>query len=454
MTINQCDHFLPDSELMKISKRERFLPKSARKMIWIGLGLSLILYRGPKILEIYRSPTGIGDHRYVPDCFQDYASARNILEGRPAYTDHNEVVREYIDHDIGFIKYFSVNAHPPSSIPLFLPLAYFGFHFAYMTWGILSTSSLLISLLIVRHELGARSWPGDWISVGCFLLVIYPFQDQIKMGQTTALILLLLTGAWAFLRSGRPLFAGILIGIATCIKLYPGVLLIHLALTHRWRSLAASIITIVLIFAMTATFLGVETFIDYFGRIVPLVHRYRVLWPNASLVGFWSKLFDSGPEFRRGFSLIEPIFQSSNIAIAAESITAAIVLLALFWTSWRVRGIREGFDMSFATTIVACLLLGPLTWSHSLLLLLLAIPIFWSYSISKSIRIALVAIAFILAIDPRFLWSFVLSDDLIATPRQSLTVFSLQFYALALLFAIGIGITFSQRNDENRILPV
>ena len=99
--------------------------------------------------------------------------------------------------------------------------------------------------------------------------------------------------------------------------------------------------------------------------------------------------------------------------------------------------------MGYASTVVAALLIGPLTWSHSLLLLLLASPIFWAASRQITTRVALVIIAAILSINPRFYWTDALkSGEMnVAKPALILGAISVQFYALALLFIIGIVLT-------------
>lgn len=83
-------------------------------------------------------------------------------------------------------------------------------------------------------ERTGRWWPlalaGIWTAV-CFLL---PVSDGIKYGQVDiflmALCLLDLTG-----RTGR-LPRGLLIGVATAIKLTPGIFIVHLLVTRQWRA--------------------------------------------------------------------------------------------------------------------------------------------------------------------------------------------------------------------------
>jgi len=262
--------------------------------------------------------------------------------------------------------------------------------------GAVSVVALVAALAIIRNNLNLLAGPWGWLRLACYLLASYPLYEQSRMGQSTALLLLLLTGSWAWLRSGRPVLSGVLLGVATCIKLFPGLLLLYLAVTRRWRALAAAIATIALVVASTSSLFGVEVYRDYFERVLPTVQQFRALWQNLSLVGFWSKLFNPAPEFLRTYSLTEPLMRSPLLAAALSAATVALVVAALVWASWRGRDDQKGQDLGYASTVVASLLIGPLTWGHSLLLLPLPFSIFWASARGRATRVALVTIALIL----------------------------------------------------------
>src|SRR5437867_1516102 len=132
---------------------------AVRRMLWIGLAIWLAWFRLPMLLQTYRYPTGV-NRNFICDFFQDYASARNVLEGRPAYTDQNAVARKYVGRQV-YLQTFQVNAHPPSSIPIFLPLALVGFPAAFAAWVFLSAAAVLAALSIVRRGLARHA--GWWI---------------------------------------------------------------------------------------------------------------------------------------------------------------------------------------------------------------------------------------------------------------------------------------------------
>src|SRR5262249_41704014 len=104
--------------------------------------------------------------------------------------------------------------------------------------------------------------------------------------------LLLLTGVWAAERSGRDALAGTLLGLAVAIKLFPCFLFLHLVLARRWKVIWSGLVSLLAVVGLTAAVLGPSSYTDYFREVLPRVAAFRANWDNASLAGFWIKLFD------------------------------------------------------------------------------------------------------------------------------------------------------------------
>ena len=92
-------------------------------------------------------PAGADFHAdyFIPDFFQDYASARNVLGGLRPYERHERTLQLYVENggviDPGTIK-FKVNAHPPSSILFFLPFGLLPYGLSYLAWNLISAACL------------------------------------------------------------------------------------------------------------------------------------------------------------------------------------------------------------------------------------------------------------------------------------------------------------------------
>jgi hypothetical protein len=96
------------------------------------------------------------------------------------------------------------------------------------------------------------------------------------------------------------------------------------------------------------------------------------------------------------------------------------------------------WDLVYALCVEGCLLVSPVTWDHTLLLLVLPLAIAWPrIKESRPARIAAVFFVMVIAFEPTLLWRIFLGPgwpSAVAGPKDSLLVLSLPFYALSGLF--------------------
>jgi len=94
---------------------------SARKWIWALLAVYVLIAQGPTFLRNIPGRWDGGN-----DFFQDWTSARNVLEGRPAYLPLSEAAALHgpkLGGRPAVIPRLPWNAHPPTSVLATLPLA-------------------------------------------------------------------------------------------------------------------------------------------------------------------------------------------------------------------------------------------------------------------------------------------------------------------------------------------
>jgi hypothetical protein len=265
-------------------------------------------------------------------------------------------------------------------------------------------------------------------------------RQQLLQGQLNLVLLVLIVGVWWADRSGRPVWAGIFLGAATAIKLFPGFLFLYFVLQRRWRAVAAGAASIVVLTMWTVAVLGIESYREYIVDVIPTLGSWRSSWPNVSLLGFWSKLLD--PNSNVGTTI--PLVRSPLLARAGTWISCALAVAAVVVVVRRARS-RSERDHAFATCITAMLLVTPIVWDHYFLLLLLPIALLWtSLPSSGPARWDFRLILFILWMPPSLWWKILLGADRItwthstALPWQTLTALSFQTYALLGLFALGL----------------
>jgi hypothetical protein len=403
-----------------------------RRWIWLTVAFWVLLLRGPAFLEKVRATSDI-----IPDFFQEYASARNWFEGLPIYADHHQTVPRYLHVSLDDNhSHVFVNAHPPCSVMFALPFAKLDFTDAFLAWNLLSLSALAASLWIVLRQLRIPFQLWSAAPLLALLLLCHPLWEQIRLGQLTLLLLLLVTGSWAAERSTRPLLAGALLGAASAIKLFPAFLLVYFALRGRWRVVAAGLVIGAALTALSAIVLGFDAYRSYFLTVLPEIQWFRVGWNNDSLWGFWSRLFDPAPEHERDRSLTEPLFYSPALAKVLSLLSSAVIT-AFLAAAVRRDATGRRCDLTFALAVTAMLLISPICWDHYLLLLLVPLAVVWvGLPASRLVRaVFLVIVAAFWAGSP-LVWTAFELNGRTATPVDSVGVLSYQFYALVAFFAL------------------
>ncbi len=257
------------------------------------------------------------------------------------------------------------NYHPPFDVLTVMPLAGLPFKTAFLTWSALSLVCFGLIIAITLLELGiSLAWP--WlVLLGGLALCWYPFQFQMMMGQWSFLIGACILGCWVLLRHDRDVSAGVLLGIASLIKLFPGLLILFLVLRRRWKALAAVAVTTLLGMAVTVAIVGSRDTVDFVVSVAPGNVAEHATFPlNASLTGLFSRLLTDGPWVR-------------PLAVAPELARWLVILASLGLVGALARHILarpvrpDHDDTTFALACVAMLLISPLTWVHMSMVLML-----------------------------------------------------------------------------------
>jgi hypothetical protein len=373
---------------------------------------------------------------FVTDFFQDWASARNYLDGLPIYTRHRVTIPRYVGTVDPICFSNEINAHPPTSVLLMLPVARLDYRPALLAWNLASLAMLAACLWIVAHELGVAFSP--WmIAPGLALaLLCRPLLQQLIHGQLNLALLLLVTAAWAADRRGRPAWAGALVGAAAAIKLFPGFLFLYFAMRGRWSAVLAGALALVLLTGITVAVLGPGVYWAYVHDVLPQLEKFRTSWFNASLVGFWTKLLDPATHEER----VEPLCRSATGARAGILLSGLALITCLAWAVRRAKS-RTQLDHAYGAAVTGMLLLSPITWDYAFLLLLFPVVLLWrDPPRSESAKLLLVT-----ALAALWFWQKPLCRALIpggdlhgvAFPMHTFTVLSYQCYALIIVFALG-----------------
>jgi hypothetical protein len=401
---------------------------------FLGPGLTLIVAStlAPLYLTAFWPPAS-----RVVDYFQEWASARNYREGLPLYTPHSVTIPRYlgpgISTDEGLM--IEVNAHPPTSVLLALPFSLLGYPDSVLAWNLASLAMLGASLYLLWRGLKI---PFTWwwlFPLTTSLILCTPLFLQFSLGQLTLLILLLLTGTWTADRSARPLLAGALLGTATAIKLFPGFMFLYFLTRKEWKVLIAGALAIIVLTGMTASLFGWEAYRAYFLDVLPKVASFRPSRPNASLMGFWAKLFEAPPRYLS----VQPLCLSAEMMWLGIVASCAPIIIAMAFIARRAQTQFEQ-DHAYGISLTAMLLVAPITWDHYLLLLALPVAATWlSLPPTRAARILFALILTAFWFPALLMYELTIPGGLsagVARPIHTVTILAYQCYALVALFAM------------------
>jgi hypothetical protein len=406
-------------------------PECAAMALWSSLALLGWLWLGPIWLSAMRPARD-----RINDFYQDWGSARNYLVGLPVYTHHAISVPQHLGLPSNPVPSIEYNAHPPTSVLLTLPFAQLDYPDAVLAWNVVSLVALLASMIIVAGELALP--PRLLPPTLALMAFCHPVYGNIYQGQLTLPLVLLVTVVWALDRNHRPGAAGLLIGAAAAIKLFPAYLIVYYLARGQRRPVWAAALSFLALTILTALIFGIGTYNDYIIIVLPNQAKFRSFAYNLSIAGFWHKLFDpvseTGP--------VEPLLFCPAMARWGTLLLDLAVTLIVAVSAYRAQKPAQR-GLAFAATVIAMLLVSPVTWDFSLPLLLVPIVLLARRARQSQPAWIIAALWLILAVDwiPQnllteyfqaghsfrvFPWTFMLGAP------------SLKFYALAGTFLLGL----------------
>jgi alpha-1,2-mannosyltransferase len=235
--------------------------------------------------------------------------------------------------------------YPPIAAVLMAPLA-IG---PYVMWQLVWTAALVWAQQSVLWRCGVpRGWKLGLVGVAV-VLAVEPIRTTLGYGQVNTLLMAFVVADLLPDVEGRRrrLPQGVLTGLATAIKLTPGLFIVFFFLIDRKRAALTAVISFAAFTAMGAIFLFSETLRFWTGLSGGDTRTASPLYAgNQSLLGVFYRLGDS----------------SRTITVLGLAIGGIVALLgALVAAQWW----REG-EKVFAVALVGLCtnLASPLSWTH------------------------------------------------------------------------------------------
>ncbi|MFI5927285.1 glycosyltransferase 87 family protein [Micromonospora sp. NPDC051543] len=210
--------------------------------------------------------------------------------------------------------------------------------------AVVLTTRWLVMPVIVRHGL-----PRTFTLTAAVLLVLAAeiTRETITLGQINMLLVVLILADLLFAVPQARRWAGVGIGLATALKLFPGIFIVYLLATRRWRAAAVASVT-----AAAATLLA------------------AAVAPGDSWRFWTQELWDTDRVGRTDYVGNQSVFGLLSRFTAPEKpdrlLWLVIVAAVAGYGLWRAaRAARAGDPLTGLTlTGLVGALISPITWTH------------------------------------------------------------------------------------------
>lgn len=328
---------------MTVTAPGRAAPAAARRRPGVTLaGVAVLLLSAAPLVRHYLVEYPAETWQVDLEVYRE--GAVSVLLGRPVY--------EWLTGSPQWLPF----TYPPFAALLGLPLAVLPFEVAGWVWTAFQLWLLWVSVGVAFGPFLARFGDRAPLARGAVAGVLVwalPVAEGVRFGQVNAVIVALclvdvgrrVPGAWP---------RGVLVGIATAVKLTPGVFWVHWAVARRWRPLAVSVATTasvtglaLLVLPAPSAVFWTDALLDP-GRLGPNAGT-----SNQSLRGVLLRLWPGGAGPEGPGAGFTPVWLALVLVVAVVG----------FGVSRRLE--RRGERVAVVAVVgMLAVLLSPVSWVH------------------------------------------------------------------------------------------
>lgn len=394
----------------------------------------------------------IGGAFRPPDFAQDVAAARILaVNGDPYARNFAAVHAEVLG--IPSSEGYPYLPHPPLVVVLSWPFASVAFRMAALCWFASSVACVFVLALILSGLARSQTTfnlPPLPDSFLCFaaLLVWPPMLYNLEKGQFSILIAMLVALGWVWLSRRDERAAGICIGLAAALKLFPALLGVYLMMRHRrsalWFATSAVAATIFPLF-----WLGWRAVPEFIAQTAGNLSYWQT-WPAVtySLRGLAARVLI-------GSNWSVAAVHAPKAADATVIVSSVILIAIAVHATLQHARRHDADDVLFAMWSVLLLPLNPLAMGHNGVLLALPIVLIGralATDSSMSLKVLWVAGCVLVSIPRQTIFE---AAPIPVTPLGSIAIVALPLWGTLLLFTTAVAVAnkaSTYRSDATAIL--
>ena len=340
--------------------------QKARLAVVALIAVIVVVYRAAQLAYLTTQPQWGYDLSFY------WAAAQHLIHGAPIYS-LTQLSGPYAPQgQDGFL-------YPPPFAAVMIPLAGLtsSARVAEWPWTALGIVIVLVAVLaLLRSESLAERFPmlrgrGRWLLVAA-ALAFPPVIGELSIGNVHLLLLGLFTLAWLGIRRGDltgDAMVGVGLGVAAVIKVFPGVLLLWLIATRRYRAAGAMVAAAAALVVVTLPITGIEPWLQYPRVLANLAAVYDTTDTISPAIWLAPYL---------GFT-------------TARWLVLAIGVGVVVWSALR-QGRQAVPAVSYATAVVVAVLIAPNIFHHYLSIFVLPLIL----ALGAGVRLRWLALAYLL----------------------------------------------------------
>ena len=332
------------------------------------------------------------------------------------------------------------NLHPNLNSPFHtLCMSLFGlldFQTAFWIWSLLSLCCGLAAVaLFYKNIVNTHINLVYLVNIWIIFLLYFPSWINIRLGQFSFILVLLISISWNTYKMGEDVATGIILGLAVALKLFFGIFFILFLFYRRWRLTFCLLGTFIACNILSIFIFTIPTFKNFLS-LLQNMPWYAGSW-NASFMGFFTRIF--------GGSMNIPFVNLPWLARTLSFLLSIFLLGSMIWLARPhfSRSESDRFDLVFSLALVQMLLISPYGWLYYFPMLILPMIVAWriseKYHFGLKYKILIVFTWALTTIPTPLIWA---EDVKMNQPIIWFTSAGIYFYALVIISGIFGGLLY------------